>query len=152
MVTPRLILVLGDQLTPEVAALRAADKTRDVVIMAEVAAETSYVPHHPKKIALVLSAMRKFAARLERDGWTVAYSRLDDPENTGSITGELIRRAAAFGATEVIATVPGEWRLIHALEAKRPKARYYVTFPTYAAAFLRRVLPTGALDAVAAKN
>lgn len=117
MVTPRLILVLGDQLTPEVAALRAADKTRDVVIMAEVAAETSYVPHHPKKIALVLSAMRKFAARLERDGWTVAYSRLDDPENTGSITGELIRRAAAFGATEVIATVPGEWRLIHALEA-----------------------------------
>lgn len=43
-------------------------------------------------------------------------------------------------------------KLVHALEAKRPKARYYVTFPTYAAAFLRRVLPTRALDAVAAKN
>jgi len=43
-------------------------------------------------------------------------------------------------------------KLIHALEAKRPKARYYVTFPTYAAGFLRRVLPIAALDAVAAKN
>lgn len=43
-------------------------------------------------------------------------------------------------------------KLVHALEAKRPKARYYVTFPTYAAAALRRLLPTRALDAVAAKN
>jgi len=43
-------------------------------------------------------------------------------------------------------------KLIHALEAKRPKPRYYVTFPTYAVAFLRRVLPVRALDAVAAKN
>jgi NAD(P)-dependent dehydrogenase (short-subunit alcohol dehydrogenase family) len=43
-------------------------------------------------------------------------------------------------------------KLVHALEAKRPNARYYVTFPTYAAAFLRRILPTAALDAVAAKN
>ena len=43
-------------------------------------------------------------------------------------------------------------KLVHALEAKRPKARYYVTFPTYAAVLLRRLLPTRALDAVAAKN
>lgn len=43
-------------------------------------------------------------------------------------------------------------KLVHALEAKRPKARYYVTFPTYAVAILRRLLPTAALDAVAARN
>jgi NAD(P)-dependent dehydrogenase (short-subunit alcohol dehydrogenase family) len=43
-------------------------------------------------------------------------------------------------------------KLVHALEAKRPKARYYVTFPTYAVAILRRLLPTRALDAVAARN
>ena len=35
----RLVLVLGDQLTPDVAALRAADKARDVVVMAEVMGE-----------------------------------------------------------------------------------------------------------------
>jgi NAD(P)-dependent dehydrogenase (short-subunit alcohol dehydrogenase family) len=43
-------------------------------------------------------------------------------------------------------------RLIHALEAKRPKTRYYVTVPTFVGAYLRRVLPTRALDFVAAKN
>lgn len=37
-------------------------------------------------------------------------------------------------------------KLIHAVEAKRPRARYYVTTPTYFAGFLRRILPTRALD------
>jgi NAD(P)-dependent dehydrogenase (short-subunit alcohol dehydrogenase family) len=37
-------------------------------------------------------------------------------------------------------------RVIHALESPRPKPRYYVTTPTYLFAFLRRVLPTRALD------
>lgn len=36
--------------------------------------------------------------------------------------------------------------LIHAVEARRPKARYYVTLPTYIAAIARRILPTRALD------
>jgi NAD(P)-dependent dehydrogenase (short-subunit alcohol dehydrogenase family) len=39
-------------------------------------------------------------------------------------------------------------KLIHALEAPRPRARYYVTTPTYAMGLLRRLLPTRALDAV----
>lgn len=43
-------------------------------------------------------------------------------------------------------------RLVHALEAKRPKTRYYVTVPTFVGAYLRRLLPTRALDFVAAKN
>jgi deoxyribodipyrimidine photolyase-related protein len=111
----RLVLILGDQLTPPVAALRAADPARDIVVMAEVAAETIYVPHHPKKIAFILAAMRHFAEELRAAGWRVLYTRLDDPENTGSIPGELIRRAAETGATEVLATEPGEWRLIAAL-------------------------------------
>jgi deoxyribodipyrimidine photolyase-related protein len=116
-VVTRLVLVLGDQLTEGLTALRAADRGRDVVVMAEVAAETGYVPHHPQKIALVLAAMRKFAAGLEGQGWRVAYTRLDDPASSGSITGELLRRAAEYGAAEGIATRPGEWRLIAALEA-----------------------------------
>ena len=115
MVT-RLVLVLGDQLTPDVAALREADKSADVVVMAEVADEGSYVPHHPKKIALILSAMRHFADELRDDGWTVAYTKLDDHDNAGSIAGELLRRAEEHDASEVIATRPGEWRLIEALE------------------------------------
>lgn len=43
-------------------------------------------------------------------------------------------------------------KLIHAVEAKRPKARYYVTTPTYLMGFLRRILPTRALDWLIAKG
>ncbi len=43
-------------------------------------------------------------------------------------------------------------KLARALLSKRPKPRYYVTVPTYAAALMRRLLPTRALDAVAAGN
>jgi deoxyribodipyrimidine photolyase-related protein len=115
-VVGRLILVLGDQLGRDISALRAADKSRDQVVMAEVFAEGRSVAHHPQKIILILSAMRKFASGLAADGWNVAYSRLDDPDNTQSIPGELVRRAAAHNASEVLATTPGEWRLIAALE------------------------------------
>ena len=115
MVKPRLVLVLGDQLSHDLSSIRMAEKGRDVVVMAEVMDEATYVPHHPKKIALVLSAMRKFASALKDDGWTVAYTKLDDEANTGSITGELVRRASEFDADEIIATIPGEWRLIDAL-------------------------------------
>lgn len=39
-------------------------------------------------------------------------------------------------------------KLIHAVEAKRPKPRYYVTVPTHLVAFARRVLTTRMLDRV----
>ncbi|MGF1501085.1 MAG: SDR family oxidoreductase [Paracoccaceae bacterium] len=39
-------------------------------------------------------------------------------------------------------------KLIHALESRRPRPRYYVTRPTYVAGLLKRVLPTRWLDAV----
>ena len=42
--------------------------------------------------------------------------------------------------------------LIRALEARRPKARYGVTFPTHLMAVLRRLLPTRMLDWVIAKG
>ncbi len=42
-------------------------------------------------------------------------------------------------------------RVIHALESPRPKPRYYVTYPTYLFATLRRVLPWTLLDRVALK-
>jgi NAD(P)-dependent dehydrogenase (short-subunit alcohol dehydrogenase family) len=37
-------------------------------------------------------------------------------------------------------------KLIHAVESRRPKARYYVTTPTYVMAWARRVLPPRLLD------
>lgn len=42
-------------------------------------------------------------------------------------------------------------KVIHALEARQPKMRYYVTFPTYLFAFLKRILPMCWLDALLRK-
>ena len=42
-------------------------------------------------------------------------------------------------------------KLIHALEATRPRARYYVTFPTYLMGTLKRLLPTSGVDFVASR-
>jgi len=42
-------------------------------------------------------------------------------------------------------------KVVHALEARRPRVRYYVTFPTYLFAFLRHVLPFRAMDWVLRK-
>jgi len=39
-------------------------------------------------------------------------------------------------------------KVIHALESSRPKVRYYVTFPTYLFATLKRLLPHRVLDRV----
>jgi short-subunit dehydrogenase len=37
-------------------------------------------------------------------------------------------------------------KLLHALESRKPKARYAVTFPTHLFGFLKRILPTSLLD------
>ena len=42
-------------------------------------------------------------------------------------------------------------KLIHALESRQPRIRYYVTFPTYLFAVLKRVLPMSWLDALLRK-
>ena len=114
---PAIILVLGDQLSLGLSSLRRADRALDVVLMVEAVEEATYVRHHKKKIAFILSAMRHFAETLRSEGWTVEYVRLDDPLNTGSFTGEVGRAVARHGADRVVLTEPGEWRVLEAAQA-----------------------------------
>jgi deoxyribodipyrimidine photolyase-related protein len=114
---PVLRFILGDQLSPAIAALSDADARRDIVLIAEVADEAAYVPHHPKKIAFIFSAMRHFAAALREAGFTVDYVTLDDPANTGAFGSELARAVARHGAASVVVTHPGEWRVLDAMQA-----------------------------------
>jgi short-subunit dehydrogenase len=51
-------------------------------------------------------------------------------------------------------TLPAEAvarKVIHALESKKPKIRYYVTIPTYVFGFLKRILPASWLDRLLGK-
>jgi deoxyribodipyrimidine photolyase-related protein len=112
-----LIPILGDQLTPSISALDGVDPARAMVLMMEVADETTYVRHHKKKIAFILSAMRHHADRLRGLGWTVDYVALDDPDNSGSFTGEVVRAVARHDADRIIVTEAGEWRVAAMLDA-----------------------------------
>lgn len=85
--------------------------------MMEVIEETTYVRHHKRKLAYILSAMRHHAAALRAAGWTVDYVQLDDPENSGSFTGEVARAVERHAADAIVVTSSGEWRVQAMLEA-----------------------------------
>ena len=116
-----MVLLLGDQLTPAISSLRGCDPAATTVLMAEVMAEASYVGHHKKKIAFIFAAMRHFAEELRGSGWTVDYVQLDDPANTGTLAGEVRRAMARHGADTLRVTQPGEWRVLHDLQALDPR-------------------------------
>jgi deoxyribodipyrimidine photolyase-related protein len=112
-------LVLGDQLTRSVSSLKdlpLADPSQ-VVLMVEVQAEATYVPHHRQKVAFILSAMRHFAEMLRAEGVVVDYVRLDDPANTGTFTGEVTRAVTRHDATRLVVTEAGEWRVHQMVES-----------------------------------
>ena len=106
-----LRIVLGDQLSVDLSALADLDPGRDIVLMMEVQEESTYVRHHKQKIVLVLSAMRQFADALRKSGVTVDYVRLDEPDNSGSLTTEVQRAVARHRPGRIVATEPSEWRV-----------------------------------------
>jgi deoxyribodipyrimidine photolyase-related protein len=106
-----LRVILGDQLSQSISSLSDIDPADDAVFMMEVAEETTYVPHHKQKIALVLSAMRHFAAELPLLGISVIYVRLDDPNNTGRFTSELKRWCERNQPDRIVVTEPSEYRV-----------------------------------------
>jgi len=109
--TRRLCLVLGDQLSFDLASLKGLDAEQDRVLLVEVMEEARHVPHHPQKIALIFSAMRHFAEALKRLGLRVQYVALDDPHNSGSVPGELQRWHSLLQPMELHLTECGDWRL-----------------------------------------
>ncbi|MGZ9035420.1 MAG: cryptochrome/photolyase family protein, partial [Rhodospirillales bacterium] len=110
-----LIIVLGDQLAADGAALADVDPERDAVVMMEVDEEADYIPQHKLKIAFFLAAMRHFRDDLRARGTRVLYSEMDDPGNRGSFAGELARRVEESGCERLIVTKPGDDRVERAL-------------------------------------
>ncbi len=111
-----LRLILGDQLNHNISALRGYDPSRDVILLAEVHEEATYVKHHKKKIAFLFSAMRHFAEELKGKRHRVGYVRLDDKDNSGSLTGEIERAVKRHNPDKVVVTFPGEYRVLQAMQ------------------------------------
>lgn len=105
----KLILILGDQLSPALASLRQWQQG-DVIVMAEVQAEAGYVQHHQHKIVLVFSAMRHFAASLREQGYEVQYFQYQQRiSSLYEAVATTLQQQPLL--TEVLLTEPGEFRL-----------------------------------------
>ncbi len=110
-----LILILGDQLDRESAALREADKTRDVVVMIEAREESTHVWSSKVRTALFLTAMRHHAQWLRGQGFTVHYRALG-VENDASLAAGLQAEIRANKPSAVICVEPGDLRVMAALQ------------------------------------
>jgi deoxyribodipyrimidine photolyase-related protein len=106
-----LVPVLGDQLSHGLSSLAGVDPVDTIILMVEVDEEATYVAHHKAKLAYILSAMRHHAADLRAAGWRVDYVTLDDPDNSGSFTGELVRAVERHSPSSIRVTEAGEWRV-----------------------------------------
>ena len=102
----KLKVILGDQLSHSLV------EEGEEVLMMEVRSEATYVPHHPKKIAFLFSAMRHFAKELQERGCRVHYIIYNSPESKGSFRKTLDAFLEGKGYEEVAVIHPGEWRVL----------------------------------------
>ncbi len=106
-----LTIITGDQLSPGLSALKAMERGKDHVLMAELCDEVRYVRHHLKKIVLIFSAMRHFAEELQAAGHCVHYHRFDPDASIRSFSDAVAAHCQRHAIDEVVVTRPGEWRV-----------------------------------------
>lgn len=133
----RLILILGDQLNADSAALNDIKPRSDEILMVESVSEAQYVWSHKARIALFLSAMRHFAEYLKDQGFTLTYLQ----HSPNSIVDEIKDKIISGKFTHLVCVEPGEWRLkqsIASLAAElkivlevRPDNHFYCTHPEF---------------------
>jgi NAD(P)-dependent dehydrogenase (short-subunit alcohol dehydrogenase family) len=95
----------------------------------------------------ILSNFRKNAYKLYKQNIDPTHSC--HKEAYKAMEARLQKEGAAVAFTLPATAVAA--KVIHALEAKRPKMHYYVTVPTYLFAFFKRILPMPWLDALLRK-
>ena len=116
-----LHLIFGDQLSHSISSLGDFDPSLDTVFMCECLDEMTRVKHHKKKIAFQIAAMRHFARELEDLGTSVKYISLDDPQNTGSLEGEIERFLRKSSWNGIVLTKPSEYHLLRKVEQWQEK-------------------------------
>jgi len=95
----------------------------------------------------ILSHFRKNAFALYKKNIDPAHSF---HKKAYDVIEQRLQKEGPAAAFTLPATAVAE-KVVHALEANRPKIRYYVTFPTYLFAFLKRILPMSWLDRLLGK-
>ena len=97
------VWVLGDQLNRNIGAMKAADPSTHLVLFVESRAKLESKTWHRQRAHLVITAMRRFAAELEAEGFKVDY------RIARSLGDGLAAHRAEHQPKQVLATEPASW-------------------------------------------
>ena len=112
-----LIIGLGDQLDRHSSAFDDFDTAEDVVVMAEVAEESTRVWSFKQRIAVFLSAMRLFAESLSIAGVRVDYTCLEGGKAASSLASELALAVQRLKPQRLVMCAPGDWRVYQSIRS-----------------------------------
>ncbi|MBA2622936.1 MAG: cryptochrome/photolyase family protein [Chthoniobacterales bacterium] len=119
------VWILGDQLSPEHAALAATNPRESRVLMVESKARGSALRYHKLKLVLVYSAMRHFAQDLRNAGWEVDYQLI---EGTGTFEDGVRRHLEQRRPEKLVLAEPNSFPETDAVSKLGRKLRTPVEF------------------------
>ncbi len=127
-----LVLILGDQLDENSAALADFDRDQDVVFMAEVPEESTHVWSSKPRTAYFFAAMRQFAATLQARGMRVEYW-LIGTHGCASLVDAVADAMRGMRPRKLLMVESGDWRVAQALEkfAKKQEIDFAVREDTH---------------------
>jgi hypothetical protein len=116
---------------------------------------TAYILSCFKEVApLFLSRTQVILSDFRENSYALYKKNIDPTHSFHKQAYEAMETRLQKEGAAVAFTLPAKAvvdKVVHALEAKQPKMRYYVTFPTYLFAVLKRILPMSWLDALLRK-
>lgn len=112
-------------------------------------ADTLRLELHGTNIYISLIEPGPILSNFRTNSYALYKKNIDHVNSFHKDAYEAIEARLQKEGAAVVFTLPAKAvveKVIHALEAKQPRIRYYVTFPTYLFAILKRILPIFCLD------
>lgn len=112
-------------------------------------ADTLRIELHGSNIHISLIEPGPITSRFRENAYKKYLQHIDKTHSPHRETYEAMEARLKKQGPAAPFTLPADAvveKCIHALEAKKPKRRYYVTFPTYLFAYSKKLLPMGILD------
>lgn len=112
-------------------------------------ADTLRLELHGSGIQVILVEPGPILSDFRKNAFALYKKNIDPSKSVHRSKYEAMEARLQKEGPAVPFTLPAQavaGKVAHALESKRPKIRYYVTFPTYLFGFLKRLLPHSWLD------
>ncbi|MFW5762243.1 MAG: cryptochrome/photolyase family protein, partial [Cyclobacteriaceae bacterium] len=114
-----LVIIFGDQLDHSSTVFDDFDKDLDMIRMAEVEEEITYLWTHKLKISFFLSAMRHFKEHLIEKGYPLKYHTLDknhDNDQGKNFSAIIENDIKELKPEKLVMVQPGDYRVLQQMK------------------------------------